>query len=84
MMTYEQILAELTDASVERQVRCEFSPDAELDALLDMLDDCEDMVELKAFGVRLATDKLIPQAIKDQVRPAYSKRGKQLLSERNE
>jgi len=83
-MTYAEILAELTDASVERQVRCEISPEMELDAILDMFYDCEDLVELKAIGVRLANDKLIPQAIKDQCRSEYVRRWRQLQSGGNE
>ena len=77
-MTLTEILAELTDASVERQVRCEISPEMELEAIVDMFYGCDDQVELKAIGVRLALDKLVPQAIKDQARAEYAKRWKQL------
>ena len=77
-MTLTEILAELTDASVERQVRCDISPEMELDAILDMFYGCDDQTELKAIGVRLALDKLVPQVIKDQARAEYATRWKQL------
>jgi len=77
-MTYEEILAELTDTTIERQMRCEISPEMEFNAIVDMFYCCENAVELKAMGVRLKNDKLIPQAIKDQCRPEYVRRLKQL------
>ena len=77
-MTLTDILDRAADAAIERQVRCEISPEMELDAIVDMFYNCEDAVELKALGVRLALDKLIPQSIKDQARPEYAKRWKEL------
>jgi hypothetical protein len=77
-MTLPDTLDKFADASIERQVRCEISPEMELEAIIDMFYGCEDQTELKALGVRLALDKIIPQAIKDQARPDYVRRWKEL------
>lgn len=77
-MTLTDILDRAADAAIERQVRCEISPEMELEAIVDMFYGCDDQVELKAIGVRLALDKLVPQVIKDQARAEYATRWKQL------